>query len=637
VRKNPPIFEKRGGRWRVKDRRRFTLWALAAVLIVGFYFLYDLPDLDKVKPLDTRPSITVMANDGTLIARYGGMQGNLLGIKDFPPNLIAAVLSVEDRRFYSHFGIDPLGLARAMVRNILAGRWVQGGSTITQQLAKNLFLTPDKTIRRKVQEALMALKIEHNFTKDEILTAYLNRVYFGSGAYGVDAASKTYFNKPVRELDLWESAVLAGLLKAPSRFSPASNPELARQRAEVVIETMKDAGYLDAKTTAQEIKKAKLIKIATMAGDFNRYFSDWVIDQIDSFIATTDGDIVVKTTLDPKLQALAEEKRKDLFKKLTPKDKLSQAALVTEDRDGAILAMIGGVDYKVSQFNRATQARRQPGSAFKPFVYLAAIENGFPPDSMIEDAPITEGDYRPNNYDEKYFGTVTLTEALAKSLNTATIRLLQEIGVGKLMDVTARMGFAGELKPELATGLGTEEVTLLELTNAYSIIANGGSTVWPYAVLSIKDSHGQLLYQHDMDTDHPRVFSSRDIGMLDGMLVQAVAEGTGTAAQLPHGHVAGKTGTTQNYRDAWFVGYTDRLITGVWMGNDDATPMNRVTGGRFPAQLWHDYMNGAIDIEVPEFVPESFSFGGGQFSGMLERWSSSLPVNTDTSPPVYNK
>ena len=619
----------------MKDPGKLALWGLAVLFAIGIYFLYDLPDIDKVKPLDTKPSITILANDGTLIARYGGMQGDILGIKDFPPKLIAAVLSVEDRRFYSHFGIDPLGLARAMLRNILAGRWVQGGSTITQQLAKNLFLTPDKTIRRKVQEALMALQIEHKFSKDEILAAYLNRVYFGAGAYGVDAASKTYFNKPARELTLWESAVLAGLLKAPSRFSPATNPDLARKRAAVVIETMKEAGYLDAKTTAREIKNAKSRAVGQLAGDFNRYFSDWVIDQIDSFIGTTAGDIVVTTTLDPKMQMLAEEKRKALFKKITPRDKLSQAALITEDLDGAVLAMIGGVDYKTSQFNRATQALRQPGSAFKPFVYLAAIESGFNPDSRIEDAPIKEGDYRPNNYDNKYFGTVTLTEALAKSLNTATIHLLQAVGVERLIDVAARMGFTGELRPELSTGLGTDEVTLLEITNAYAVIANGGATVWPYAVLSIRDSHDLLLYQHT-ELEHPRVFSARDIGTLDGMLVQAVAQGTGEAAQLSHGHVAGKTGTTQNYRDAWFIGYTDKLVTGVWMGNDDDTPMTRVTGGKYPAQLWHDYMNEAIDLEVPEFIPEPSSPDSTEFSGMLGRWSSGVSENT-ADTPVYNK
>jgi penicillin-binding protein 1A len=636
LRKKRSIFKKRPRQWGGKNIGKMALWGVAALFMLGVYFLYDLPDIDKVKPLDTKPSITILANDGALIARYGGLQGAVLGMEDLPPTLIEAVLSVEDRRFYSHFGIDPLGLARAMWTNLRAGRWVQGGSTITQQLAKNLFLTSDKTIRRKVQEALMALEIEHKFTKNEILTAYLNRVYFGAGAYGVDAAAKTYFSKPPSQLTLWESAVLAGLLKAPSRFSPATNPELAQKRAEVVIEAMKDAGYLDAKTTAREIRKIKAhMSGPATAGDFNRYFSDWVVDQIGSFISATDGDIVVMTTLDPQLQRLAEEKQKELFKKIKPQDKVSQAALVTEDLNGAVLAMIGGVDYRASQFNRAIQAERQPGSAFKPFVYLAAIENGASPDDTIEDAPIKSGDYRPDNYDDKYFGEVTLTQALAKSLNTATIRLLQQTGIESLIDVAARMGFSGTLKPELASGLGTDEVTLLELTNAYAMIANGGYTVWPYAVLSIRDGQGQLLYQRT-ELEHPRAFSGRDIRALDDMLVQVIEEGTGTAAQLSHGHVAGKTGTTQNYRDAWFLGYTDNLATGVWMGNDDATPMVRITGSKYPAQLWRDYMNEAIDVKVPEFAPESSAPDNGEFSGMLERWSSGGSGNAADAPD-YNR
>ena len=614
---------------------RLALWVLAALFAAGIYFFYDLPGMDEVKPLDSKPSITILANDGALVARYGGLQGEILGIKDLPRHLIEAVLSVEDRRFYRHFGIDPMGLARAMLMNVRAGRWVQGGSTITQQLAKNLFLTPDKTIRRKVQEALLALKIERKFSKNEILAAYLNRAYFGAGAYGVDAAARTYFNKPAPQLTLWEGAVLAGLLKAPSRFSPAANPELAQKRAEAVIEIMKDAGYLDARTTSREIKKIKIHRVGALAGDLNRYFSDWVIDQIDSFIAGADGDIVVRTTLDPGMQLLAEAKQKALFRKIKPQDKVAQAALVTETPEGAVLAMIGGVDYKTSQFNRAVQAQRQPGSAFKPLVYLAALESGLRPDNLIEDAPIRDGAYRPANYDNRYYGIVTLTEALAQSMNTATIRLLRLAGVERLIDVAARMGFAARLEPELSTGLGTAAVTLLELTNAYAIIANGGHVVWPYAVLSIVDGRGRLLYRRT-GLEHPLVFSGRDIAALDGMLVQAIARGTGQAAQLSRGHAAGKTGTTQNYRDAWFIGYTDKLVTGVWMGNDDDTPMQRVTGGKYPAQFWHDYMNEAINFEVPEFVPESPAPGDDEFSGMLDRWSAGFS-KTRFDAPVYNK
>ncbi|MFH1158705.1 MAG: PBP1A family penicillin-binding protein [Pseudomonadota bacterium] len=628
---------------RTRNSVLWILWGLVVCLASAAYFLHDLPHIDRVKPLDIKPSIVLLANDGTLIARYGGMQGDKVAMKDVPQHLIAAVLSVEDRRFYSHFGIDPRGLARAMGANVRALRWVQGGSTITQQLAKNMFLTPERTIRRKVQEALMAFQIEQKFTKDEILLAYLNRVYFGSGAYGVDAAAKIYFSKPVSRVTLWEGAVLAGLLKAPSRFSPATHPDLAAARAKVVIGAMKDAGYLDAGMMSREIGKIRIQETRSTTGDLNRYFADWVIGQIDGFLSATDSDIVVRTTLDPKLQLMAEAKQKALFKKLKSQDRVSQAALVTETPDGAVLAMIGGVDYAASQFNRATQALRQPGSAFMPFVYLAALESGLDPDTRIEDAPITEGAYRPANYEGKYYGTVTLTQALAHSMNTATVRLLKLVGISRLPDVADRMGFANKPKPELAAGLGANEVSLLELTSAYAVVANGGASVWPYAVLSVRDGEGRLLYQHER-MDRVQVFSGRDIAALDGMLEQVVAQGTGQAAQLSRGHAAGKTGTTQDYRDAWFVGYTDKFVTGIWMGNDDNAPMNRITGGKYPAQLWHDYMDAALDFNVPVFVSEESpsrmkKAGGNEFIRMLRNWSSGSSGEGVVwrDAPVYNR
>ncbi|MCK5518127.1 MAG: PBP1A family penicillin-binding protein [Alphaproteobacteria bacterium] len=597
--------KKRSRKKKTRNYSLWVLWGLVVCLTVAVYFLYDLPHIDRVKPLDVKPSIALLANDGTLIARYGGIQGDKIEMTDVPHHLIEAVLSVEDRRFYSHFGIDPKGLARAIWVNVRALRWMQGGSTITQQLAKNMFLTPERTIRRKVQEALMAFQIERKFTKDEILLAYLNRVYFGSGAYGVDAAAKTYFSKPVSRVTLWEGAVLAGLLKAPSRFSPAAHPKRAAARAKVVIGAMKDAGYIDAKKMSREIGKIRIRKVRSTSKNINRYFADWVIGQIDGFLYATDSDIVVRTTLDSKLQLMAETKQKALFKKFSSQNKISQVALLTEAYDGAVLAMIGGVDYAASQFNRATQAKRQPGSAFKPFVYLAALESGLDPDTKIEDAPIKEGAYRPANYAGKYYGTVTLTQALSRSMNTATIRLLRLVGVSRLLDVADRMGFANRPKPELASGLGTSEVSLLELTSAYAVIANGGVAVWPYAVLSISDAEGRLLYKHE-HPERAQVFSVGDIKELDGMLKQVVADGTGRAAQLSRYSAAGKTGTTQNYRDAWFVGYTGKFVTGVWMGNDDNASMNRVTGGKYPAQLWHDYMNATLDFNVPVFVPKAY-------------------------------
>jgi len=612
------------------------LFCFAAGLLVLSWFCYDLPDTSDVQPLDNKPSITILAHDGTMIARYGGLKGDLVAVKKLPPYVGNAVLAIEDRRFYSHPGVDPLGLARAMWVNVKAGRFVQGGSTITQQLAKNLFLTPEKTIRRKVQEALLALVIDWRHDKDEILSAYLNRVYYGAGAYGIDAASRTYFDKTAPELTLWESAVLAGLLKAPSRFSPAVNPKLAQDRAKTVIAAMADAGYIGESQKKEELAHGKVeLPGGRSAGDLRRYFADWIINQIDSFITNNDRDLTVRTTFDVTLQRLAEEKLAGKLATLPEDEKDVQAAVVTLAKDGAVLAMIGGTDYSESQFNRATQAMRQPGSAFKPAVFLAALEMGYSPDDLIEDAPITTGKYRPKNYDGKYHGQVTLTDALALSLNTATIRLLDQTGTGRLIDVAKRLGFTQKLRPELASGLGASETTLMELANAYGVVANGGYAIWPYAVLSIEDATGNVLYNYTA-ANIPRLFAPRDMAALDQMLVQVVARGTGQAAQLSAGHVAGKTGTSQNYRDAWFVGYTDRLVTGVWLGKDDSSAMERVSGGGYPARIWHDYMQAALDVPVPVFSPKlqrsSASTGGDGFSNMLQRLFSSDPAPAQPQP-----
>lgn len=600
------------------------LWCFAAGMLFLSWCIYDMPNTSEVKPLEQRPSISVLAADGTLVARFGGLKGKVVSVKDLPPYVVAAVLAVEDRRFYDHFGIDPIGLARAMYTNIKSRRWVQGGSTITQQLAKNLFLTPDKTLRRKVQEALLALIIEYKHSKDDILTSYLNRVYFGSGAYGIDAAARTYFGKSAEDLTLWEGAVIAGLLKAPSRFSPAANPKAARDRAKVVIAAMQDAGYIGTDMKSQELKNAKITLAGGSAGSLNRYFADWVVDQADAYVSNTERDLVVRTTLSPDLQALAEKRLHETFAQMKPEDKVGQAALVTLGMDGAVLAMIGGVDYTESQYNRATQAQRQTGSSFKPFVYLAALEAGYQPNDMIDDSPITVGSYRPGNYENKFHGPVTLTDALAFSLNAATVRLLQQIGVSRLIDVVQRLGLSGKFRPELATGLGAGEAPLIEMTQAYAEIGNGGHSIWPYAILSVKDKDGNVLYERDRNPSM-MLFQPRSVAALDDMMVQVVAKGTGQAAQLSRGHVAGKTGTTQDYRDAWFIGYTNRLVTGVWMGNDDNSPMNGVTGGRYPARLWKAYMNDAINAPVADSgvdMGRPASNDDGGFSAVLNRWSS---------------
>lgn len=634
----------------------------AAALVLAVYICWDMPGTDEVKPLETRPSITVLANDGTVLARYGGLQGSLVNVKDLPDYVPQAVMAIEDRRFYDHWGIDPIGMLRAMWVNLREGYWAQGGSTLTQQLAKNLFLTPDKTLRRKIQEALLALQIEFKYDKDDILSAYLNRVYFGAGAYGIDSAARTYFGKPANKLTLFESAMLAGVLKAPSRLSPTADPKKAKERAMVVIAAMEDAGFIDKKRLDREMKQAKSLKEKTETGDYNRYFADWVVGQIDGFVSNTDRDLVVKTTVDARLQTLANKVQQNIFKEIKPEEKISQVALVTLAKDGAVMAMLGGQDYQKSQFNRAVQAYRQPGSSFKPFVYLAALEAGWRPDDILDDSPIKTGSYRPENHEGKYYGDVSLTQALAFSLNTSTIRLLSAVGVGRLLDVTERLGFTHPFKAELATGLGAGETNVLELTNAYAMIGNGGHAIWPYAVLSIEDTKGNILYLHEQ-AGHARLFDSRNIADLDSMLVQVIAQGTGQAAQLSRGHAAGKTGTSQNYRDAWFVGYTDELVTGVWMGNDDDSPMKRVSGGRYPARIWRDYMQSAIGLSIPKFTDMIFESGyvdtgvvetpvatetgtatesDGSFSTIIDRWA--FPAQPEPAPaeeppqakPSYN-
>jgi penicillin-binding protein 1A len=628
-----------------------ALFGIAGIVLLFVVLCHDLPDIDDVKPLETRPGITILARDGSVVARYGGQRGDNIRLEDLPKHVPLAVLAIEDRRFYQHPGIDLIGLARAMVANVQEMGWVQGGSTITQQLAKNLFLTPDKTLRRKVQEAVMALYIDAKFDKNDILEAYLNRVYFGAGAYGIDAAARGYFSKPAKDLTVWESAVLAGLLKAPSRYSPAANPKLAAERGKTVLAAMEDAGYITSKKADAEAKSVKIkAPPGGTFGSMNRYYTDWIVTQIDDYVAEAgSGGITVKTTLDPRLQAMAEAQTAAFFKTLKPADKISQAAMVTLSKDGAVLAMIGGTDYAQSQFNRATQAQRQPGSAFKPFVFMAALESGYRPFDRILDAPFDTGKYRPSNYEDKYYGEVTLTEALAYSLNTATIRLLNVAGIPKLMDVASRAGFTNKFPRTLSTGLGAGEVNLLELVNAYAVLGNGGYAVWPYAVTEIRDEKGSRLFRR-ADTRYARVFSGRDVADLDSMMVQVVAQGTGQAAQLSRGHVAGKTGTTQNYRDAWFVGYTDNLVTGIWMGNDDDTPMNRVSGGRYPARLWHDYMGSAINVPVPSFggigndatpepvQPEPPRASPSTFSDLINRVTGAIG-NDDVKPDnraLYN-
>jgi len=587
-----------------------AVWGVVVLACLLAWVATTLPDIRELGRTDRHPSVTLKAADGSLIATYGDLYGESLTLKDLPKALPEAVIATEDRRFYSHFGIDLLGMSRAALVNLRAGHVVEGGSTLTQQLAKNLFLTPDRTMMRKAQEALLALWLEHHFGKDKLLEIYLNRVYFGAGAYGVDAAARRYFGRSARQLDTYECALLAGLLKAPSRFSPAGNRVLAAKRTAQVLDNMVAAGYL----TQDQAQKAAAHDIVLAAVPTTqpgmRYFADWIEDQAAA--GGYGGDLVVTTTLDPQAQAAAEQAVESTLARDGAKGEVSQGALVAMTPDGAIRAMVGGRDYGASQFNRVTQASRQPGSAFKPFVYLAGLEHGIRPDDHFVDGPMHIGDWQPHDYGGGYRGDMTVAEALARSINTIAVQIGQKAGMKNVVAVAHRLGIASDLNPDPSLALGSGEVNLMELTGAYCAFASGGNGAWPYGIAEIHDTSGKLLYRRQ-GGGPGRVIEPAYVNEMNNMLAGVITGGTGKAAQIGR-PAAGKTGTTSDFRDALFVGFTGDLVAGVWFGNDDDTPMNDVSGGSLPAKTWHDFMIAAlkgkpirpltqVDVPVPGAVP----------------------------------
>jgi penicillin-binding protein 1A len=586
-------------------------WSLVVLIWLGFigvgvvlWYAHDLPDTSHLNEITRRPAVTLVTADGQIVATFGDLYGANLSLSELPSYLPRAVLAIEDRRFYSHSGIDPRGLARAMWVNLRTGKFVQGGSTITQQLAKNLFLTPERTLKRKVQEVLLALWLERTFSKDEILTLYLNRVYLGAGVYGVDAAAKKYFGKSARDVTLLEAATLAGLLKAPSHYNPSSDPEAARRRAAVVLNSMVDAGFINsAQNVAALAGSANLGKTGT-SDRTGRYFADWVYDQVSSYVGTSDRDLVVVTTLDLRLQRIADAELQRIIAAEGPKRGVSQAALVMMTPDGAVKAMVGGRDYQDSEFNRATQAMRQPGSAFKLFVFLAALEAGMVPDDHMVDGPIQIKNWRPENYQNKYYGDVTLREAFARSLNSVAVQLYLKTGGTAVEKAAARLGITADLNPDPALALGSSEVNLLELTQAYAVFANQGRGVWFRGIEEIRDSTGAVLFRRSGDGPG-RVVEPRQVDDMNNMMTAVVEWGTGKSAALGR-PAAGKTGTSQDFRDAWFMGFTAELVTGVWVGNDDGKPMDKVTGGTLPALIWRSVMSKALEGTPPQPLP-----GGG--------------------------
>ncbi len=603
------------------------IWGFVLVGAVLAWYATDLPDIEGLAKATRQPSISLLAADGTPIASSGEVYGRMVTVAQLPPALPNAVLAVEDRRFYQHWGIDLRGLARALWINLKAGEVVQGGSTVTQQLAKVLFLTPERTVRRKVQEALLALWLETRFSKDEILSLYLNRVYLGSGTYGVDAAARRYFDKPATEVTVYEAAQLAGLLKAPSRYNPVSDYERAGARTRVVLSAMVEAGFL---TRAQALEAlASQPGQPRLANLRARYYADWVIGQIKDYVGRIDSDLTVVTTLDPRLQAIAEDELVAMLAGEGVERGAGQAAFVALSPDGAIRAMVGGRDYGESQFNRSVQALRQPGSAFKAFVYLAAMEAGRRPDDRMSDAPVAIGDWQPRNYADRYFGEVTLREAFARSLNSVAVRLTEQLGPERVAEAARRLGITSDLEVAPSLALGASEVTLLELTSAYATFANRGHGVWPYGILEIRDATGYVIYRRRGGGLSPLV-SAYNVDQMTDLMTASVEWGTGKAAQIGH-PAAGKTGTSQEFRDAWFVGFTRDLVAGAWLGNDDGTPMKGVTGGGLPAKLWARFMAQALENQEPQ------PLAGGdaelavtdQLEGFLDRLIKRL---TDASP-----
>lgn len=578
---------------------------------VALYYLYapDLPiTADRLGEINRTPSITLTDDKGKVFATRGAAFGYRIKLDEMPAYLPAAFIVTEDRRFYSHSGIDYRGLLRAFFANWTAGGVVQGGSTITQQLAKNTFLKPERTWTRKFEEMFLSFWLERHYSKDEILTLYLNRIYLGSGAYGVDAAAREYFDKSIREVTLAEAAMIAALTRAPSRFSPEVNLQLAQKRASMVIDLLLE----DGKVTEDEAKKAKAnpAKPALKEGvESANYFADFVMDQLTKLDIRPDKDLVVRTTIDRRLQTIAQKNLTRVLDKDGKNRAVTQGALIGMEPNGAIRSIVGGKDYTTSTFNRAYQARRQPGSSFKPFVYLAALEHGLSPDDIRDDAPYENRGWSPENYDGQYLGPITLREALAKSINTVAVRVADEVGRRKVISVAQRLGITSPLEPNRSLPLGTSEVTLYEMTRAFAAFANNGNRVEPHVILDVKTADGTVLYEYRAAPPIP-VMNERALQEMNQMLFEVVQTGTGQRGELGGRQAAAKTGTSQEWRDAWFVGYTADFVTGVWVGNDDNSSMNKVVGGSIPASIWKAYMSEAHRNKPMHSLPGIDTFDG---------------------------
>ncbi|HLD95696.1 MAG TPA: PBP1A family penicillin-binding protein [Alphaproteobacteria bacterium] len=570
-----------------------SIWGLSFAGLAILWFSYDLPDVKQLQSTTRKPSVVMQTQDGQVVGTYGDLYEDMVSVKELPPYVPQALMAVEDRRFYHHFGVDIIGIARAFYTNYKADRIVQGASTLTQQLSKNflqsqgLYDINDRSIRRKMQEVLLSFWLEWNFTKDQIITMYLNRVYFGAGTYGVDAAALKYFQKSAKELTVYEAAIIAGLLKAPSKYSPAHNPKKAHQRALVVLKLMQEAGFI--KEVEPYLNQS--LENKDTSDQCMKFFTDWVYDSLNDYVDFSDKDLIVVVTVDPAFQRQAQEGVKTMIKDMGRDLHVGEMAFVAMTPDGAVKAMIGGQDYSKSQFNRAYQAQRQAGSAFKLFVYLSALEAGYDTQSMVEDTPIQVGTWKPSLYMWIPQGEISLETAFKKSVNPVTVRLALSVGAPKIAAIAHRMGISSKLGTDLSMALGSKEVSLLELTSAFAVLSNQGNRCIPYGILEIRNkATGEILYTQKTQTQ--KVLSTTVTEKMRHMLFEVVNAGTGRGAKIDR-PVYGKTGSNGD-SDAWFVGFTSDMVAGVWAGNDSRrTDMKKIsTGGRLPARTWAHIMKG---------------------------------------------
>lgn len=594
--------------------------ALALVVAVGIAY-GSLPSFDEMMRSPNGQSVEIRGADDVVLASLGPSYGEWLPYASIPATMTDAMIAVEDRRFYSHPGVDPIGMARSVVVNLRAGRNVQGASTITQQLARNIFLTSNKTFARKGREIILALALERRYTKEAILELYLNRVYFGGGAYGIDAASRKFFGHSATRLNLGEAAIIAGLVKAPSRYAPSADADAARRRAATVIQTMVASGAITAGEAAQAdmttVRFAPQERKASV-----RYFTDWVLSEVENLTDETVEPLQITTTLDAAGQRAAEA----ALIAETPAG--AQGALVAVARDGAVKAMVGGRDYVKSNYNRAVAARRQPGSAFKFFVYAAALEDGVTPDDKYVDRPIRIGNWSPRNSNGRFIGPVTVRDAFAQSINTVAVELGQQVGFDRVADTARRFGISTPISRLPAMALGASDVTLLEMTQAYATVANGGQEARPYAITRITSGNGRVLYEREAAPS--RVIVAPYVAAKMTELMQAAVEtGTGRAAQIGR-PLAGKTGTTSSNKDGWFLGFTNELTTGVWMGRDDARAVPGLAGGRAPARAFASYMARAVGGTPPE--PLVTDIGTGEL--IIEPDDQVYGIDESYEPPA---